>query len=529
MAGGSNIRHLTIYMLKESVQSHADALRNEHGLTRYGLRGDLPFHGALYIRTPPRKVPTWIEFVKTGTAGRIKQISLRSASAILFLESGRRLFAVTFGFGRVLLKPGTYETDFGLRVALNTVDPERLRSVDLQRVEELTIHTTRQTSRISPLETFGLDVSRDLLRGVTGQPRDEGFALRVTGSDSLVLDTRIEFSGLARKCANALKAYGERRYKDRFGWIDNLAAVRDPSLVGWLDEELLNALKRRQTGQMHLAAPEQLRWETVQGFYYPKERQDQQAHPDLEIDDFLNSVDDLDAVSLENLKDWRIRVLISDQDEVYNRWSVYESLVFEARHGGSVYVLSGGLWFQVAKSLADEVRDFITRLPQPNLGLPPCGAGESEEDYNERVARVASFALMDQELVTVGGASGSIEVCDLFSRGRQFIHVKKKTRSATLSHLFAQGIVSGDLFFRDEGFRREARRILTVKRRGWATLIPTERPRPSRYEVVFAVIARIRTTWPHALPFFSQLHLMQASRQLQGIGYQVGTCHIDER
>lgn len=68
-----------------------------------------------------------------------------------------------------------------------------------------------------------------------------------------------------------------------------------------------------------------------------------------------------------------------------------------------------------------------------------------------------------------------------------------------------------------------------MSRRSDAALVPSDRPRPPRYEVVFAVIAKIRTTWPQALPFFSQLHLMQASRQLQGIGYRVGTCHIDER
>jgi Family of unknown function (DUF6119) len=51
----------------------------------------------------------------------------------------------------------------------------------------------------------------------------------------------------------------------------------------------------------------------------------------------------------------------------------------------------------------------------------------------------------------------SIELCDLLTRNRRLIHVKKRGTSSTLSHLFSRGVVSAELLARESPFRTSAR------------------------------------------------------------------------
>src|SRR5690606_22438072 len=101
----------------------------------------------------------------------------------------------------------------------------------------------------------------------------------------------------------------------------------------------------------------------------------------------------------------------------------------------------------------------------------------------------------DKKLVHLPRRVGGIEICDVLHRkSNAFVHVKKWGQSAVLSHLFAQGLVSADLFLHDAGFREEMR-----KRIG-GDWVPKDRPNAERYEVAFALISR--SLKKIDLPFF---------------------------
>src|SRR5690348_5024995 len=122
----------------------------------------------LFIKAPPAHEPGWQSYLEDHVRGGLRNLFASGASAVLFLEANGRLFAVTFGRGYSLLHPDCYEEDFGLRVVLNSVDPEKLRSVDAKNIEEVTKQSRFDISRESPFVAFGLDVTRDILRSVTG-------------------------------------------------------------------------------------------------------------------------------------------------------------------------------------------------------------------------------------------------------------------------------------------------------------------------------------------------------------------------
>ena len=147
----------------------------------------------------------------------------------------------------------------------------------------------------------------------------------------------------------------------------------------------------------------------------------------------------------------------------------------------------------------------------------------SETAYNLRIAQEHPeiFTLMDRQLISRGGGHNKIEFCDLLSRSNDLIHVKRYGGSSVLSHLFAQGKVSAELFLMDPEFRTQLNRILPEIHR---LNNVNDRPVPDRYRVVFAVVSD--SSEELTLPFFSRLNLRQAIRTLQAYGYKVGITKV---
>jgi uncharacterized protein (TIGR04141 family) len=188
-------------------------------------------------------------------------------------------------------------------------------------------------------------------------------------------------------------------------------------------------------------------------------------------------------------------------------------------------------WFEVEPAYATRVQTFVTSVSSTALALPNANAGQDEGAYNKAVANGDSvkFAFLDCKLIKAYGAATPIEFCDLMSNTCQLIHVKKRSSSATLSHLFSQGSVSADVFLCDADARTEIRSKLTaLGKAAHAALIPADRPTPSNYEVVYAVIAKNATVWPPALPFFSAVNLMHHANRIQTLGFKVSLQHVKQ-
>lgn len=533
-------RHLTFLLLREDIQEPEDALKEPESLEGTPVPADFGFEGILYVSESQPREPRWVSFVKEGFPDGISLSPSSTAAAVLFIKADSRWFALTFGQGRHLLESDCHEVDFGLKVTLNTVDERKLRSLDSRTFDELTVHTRRQVSRSSALEAFSVDVAQDLLGAVTGEPSDPTLAKRLAGRDSLALTGPIAFSELATRCKALLQAYKGTQYRQKFPWVDHIRLVRDPKVIASLDDELVRALNAGDLQKIHLAPPEVISWDDVAGFRYPGERAGRdEPHPDLDIAECLEALATRDGVevdelelSLDGLKRDKIRAVFEEHSSEQEKWILYKCLVAELRSEKALHVLSAGQWFKVEKNFAAQTLQDAFALVKELEGLPSAGAHEDEETYNEGAAGASrGLVLLDQKLIRSQGAQSPIEACDLFSSRGQFIHVKRKVRSSTLSHLFSQGAIAAETFLRDEHFRKELKRIVTAESPGVARVLgnPTQKPEPSRFEIVFAIITNAtQEEWPHALPFFSQLNLVRHARRLSMFGFRVSLCRIGE-
>jgi uncharacterized protein (TIGR04141 family) len=521
---------VNFFLLRDGLEPPAGVIKDDRAVEVHEAGDGLAFRAILYVAPVSSRSPGWVTFLKPTFASALDSLLNSSTAAVLCFQAGGRWFAVAFGHGRSLIEPTAYEPDFGLKVALNTVNADKLRSVDLRVLDDMVLTRRVQASRGSATEVFGMDPSRDLLRGVTGEPRAElGLGKRLAGADSLVLLAELDLPGLPAKAADLLSFYKRTDYLARFGWVDRVKRVRKEQTPE-LDQLLVAAIANLSNQTIYLAPPVALDWSKVDGFRFSREPDGTATHVELDLDDYLRAVNG--APSLGQLRSHEVWVFEQGSSEPSESWSVYRSLVFQAKHRDHLYLLVEGQWFEVAKTFSDDVDRRLTNIPKIDLGFPACQPNEREDHYNagavadDRTHR----ALMDKKLITAFEAREPFELCDIFTDSRQLIHVKKRYASSSLSHLFAQGRIAAQAFLRDDTVREKARLHLREANPALEGLVPLPRPESGReFEIVFAIIADNDSGLPGNLPFFSRLNLVLAAEEIRdGSGYRVAVAGIPQ-
>jgi uncharacterized protein (TIGR04141 family) len=520
---------LTIFLLKDSIESPEDALDPDKPRTPIDLAESSSVAGTLFVGDQKRAVPDWVRMLNQFLVEPIGNVYSASISAVLIVYHEERYFALTFGSGRFLLDPRACVRDFGLKVTLNRVDPAKLRSMDSRVYDDLVVSTRKQLSRSGAVADFELDVGRALIRGVTGDANEGEIFKRLTGASALKMNTELPFSQLNEILEEVLSAYEDTSYQANFGWIDNIQEVDEASAEA-LDALLEAALLTPNAGGAYLAPADVVDWAEIDGFNYTGGNNSIE-YSELSIAQYIaihagrGQSPDADA-----LKRHRVRVRRDGQAPWRDEWAVYDCIVWETDLNGRKHVLFDGRWFAVEQQYATRVLAYVASISVDPGGLPDAVLGEDEGTYNASVQTSApnSYALMDRVLFTPTGGGSSIEFCDLLSAGRQLIHVKKRSGSATLSHLFSQGSVAADLFLQDPGLRTAVRQSLTTAGKAvHAALIPTERPVSADFEVVYAVLVKQgQGVWPPALPFFSAVNLMHHASRVQNLGFRVSIRHV---
>jgi uncharacterized protein (TIGR04141 family) len=293
--------------------------------------------------------PKWSRFLDLTTEEKA-QLHNSTAYGLVFVQASGRWFAVSFGLGHVKLDPDAFEQDFGLRVVLNTVDPEKLRSADIRTPDENTTSRRTQTARRSDQTAFSIDIERDIVRGLAGEPKNSAFASRVAGSDGLSITKEMEVSDLPQVCADAFAAFGKTDYKANFAWIDQIKHVRDKTLIEQLDGALVTALNTALTtaipDTLHLAYPviydpEKTRHIRYKGF------NGSNIHTDLEIGGYVADLKEkgITAFLQEHLASHKVHECNDEGKDDGQSWRIKECLVFDTDLNGEKYVLSADRWY----------------------------------------------------------------------------------------------------------------------------------------------------------------------------------------
>jgi uncharacterized protein (TIGR04141 family) len=507
------LQALTVYLLTGCKEAQ-DAILPRTDLVTHYIDGV----GALLVKPPKKRSPTWANFFAPRVA--IEEFGKASSpAAVLLVTIDARHFALTFGSGRYLIDPLKIEQRFGLRVAINAVDSEKIRSLDKLSFDRLASQSRIQASRNAKPSEFGLDIEQDLLRAVTGSPRNGKPGEVISGLDALHVIARISIDDLRGKLEKYVAMADRKSYPKEFKWLDNIEQERQQSTLDALNSALIDGLRADPPERWWLAPQDIVDWHTIAYFQFGHAHSSPR-HTELSLSMLIDYIG-TDELSFEKLSHTHIVALRAD-DSTAHQWLASRCIYAEIDRGARTHILNGGTWYSIARAFIDTVNEAVEKIPIMALGVPKY-EHESEGEYNSDIANKdpTRFDLLDKNLAQHGGGHSAIEFCDLYSASKQIIHVKRAGGSSVLSHLFSQALVSGELFRTDPDFRKKVNEKLS---RGNRLADPAAELPASEFTVVLAIVGGGGAT--KQLPFFSKVNLKNTYRRLTGFGFNVAISYI---
>ncbi len=280
--------NFTLHLLK--LKSDGDPIENRFADTRRDVQiGECV--GRLYIDKKFANPPRWSKhFVALGIdAAEFGEAAIPGAALLLDIEG--RTFAVTFGTGRFILKPDSFEERFGLLVVLNSIKPDAIKSIDKKTIDAISKQTREQASREIDAQAFGLDIERDMLKAVAGTPTESSLGQRLAGSNSLKVLVRAELQDLPALTSAYYAKFKDKTYKENFPWVDQITEVKQKLKRQELDRLLVDCIAKRKFERCWLAAPDIMDWNVVVGFRYGSSTR-HEVRPDLDFSDFIACLND---------------------------------------------------------------------------------------------------------------------------------------------------------------------------------------------------------------------------------------------
>ncbi len=523
----SKICQANVFLIKEEFTEFSSVIRDNIESNSFSLKEELKIDAIIYIGKQSTNLPSWVNFLKQGSKNSIPELSNTSNRAVMLVREKGRMFAFVFGYGRYMIKDEAYINDFGFRVAINAVNPTQLKSLDLVNIEESTVQSRIQASISSSKESFGIDISRDLMRSVTGIPRNKKLAKVISGRDSVILNSSLDINDIRKKCRLLLFEYKSTKYREQFDWIDNLAEERDKSIISELQTNLIDDIKNNNIEKMHLAPPEPIDWHNINGVDYITRSQDEESYPTMDFYDYHDKITSMDDFSVETLKKHKVFFHFAESDKIISKWRIFDCLTYETDRIDPdsskklKYVFTLGRWYKIDTSFVQNVTKFVMDLPASEVSFIDCNVPH-EGEYNSDLSKSQEgYYLMDKKNVKCKDARTVIEPCDILTDKLHFIHIKQKGSSANLSHLFSQGRISSEALIKDPVYVQNIKAI--AKKEGMDLIFIPDNGKLEANEckIVFGIIDKSEKQLYESLPFFSLLNLRQSVEMLKLMGFQV--------
>ncbi|WP_294747368.1 DUF6119 family protein [uncultured Exiguobacterium sp.] len=529
---------LTYYLFNKNIKSfEQQILPNKIGKeNNYDelevVNKDLKFETKVFIQRNKTKQPKWITFLEDDLRIPNKDDIRNTVNSFVILVKINKnglfyFFAITGGFGFTAINRNNIESNFGLKVALNTIDSKELKAFDVRNIDLKTKQKRVLINKGSEVGEFDLNFEQDLVNLVSGKSRDEQLGTSIKGSNSsLSLSSNVTFSELGEKCNQILDLYLSNDYKENFGFIDNIKLVKDSELNSTLNRKLFEAICKRETHDISLAYPDMIEYEKC-SYYKLKKGFKEVITEEVSLKDLylLLEKDNIQFESPDKINKIKIIGFDDTDSPVTSAVSLNHFLIFQTEIKGDTFIFSLNNWYKIDNDYFDKVQKEIMSVPllEDKDFLTGIYMDESEGSYNER-QNPDYFLSLDKQNFQVQNSRSKIEVCDLLSADRHFVCVKKETRSATLSHLFAQGSVSMQLLRESKEYREYLLKQAIKK-------FPAEnfnvRDFPyNECTLVYAISTNKTKDIRDVLPFFSKVNLIHHIKLIKRLGIKVEICKI---
>lgn len=502
--------NLNIFLIKKDIQEFENIVEDDASLLAKFDDDSIVYYKSSYVREPD-----WLSgFFKLSN----KSVQISNARAVFLkrvaIKSEKRIFALTFGYGRTLLKNDVIEEQFGLKIVLNSIDKNNIRKISKTDIGKNYKQSQEQMPKASPITEFGFDIDRDLVRTITGRTNDYLFGeVIITGGDSFNISIEKNVENIEDFLIGCFEKYNSERYKENFSWIDNIKQVKNSDLIDKLNNQIVSLFNQRMFEEVWLAIPEIIDWTNVKTIQYGKNIDD--IYDDINVETFMKTFKNETIENFSQIKNRNISIISNDGNEII-KWSCSYCIVGSITFDDDVYAINGGKWYKINRDFAKEINDSYDRIKISNIDFPICPSNTNEDGYNEYfVEKNKKSHLIHTYKIPYGGGSGNnIEPCDIMI-GKTMIHVKKNGGSSYLSHLFNQASNSCQCLL-DSKFRNIFKDKL---RKNNVEDLLEDNFNARDYTIVLAIINKYNDELPR-IPFFSKVSIRYASQLIQNLGYK---------
>ena len=513
---------ISIYLKKTKV-SPKEFLRKESDYKKIDLGDEIFF----YYEESKKNKPPWLKNFFNGKLdiNFFNQSSKGVCVVKSTIESKEIYFAIPFGYGHTMIERDNCVDDFGLKTVLNLVDENSIRRVRKKTLSSDLKNTDEQLSKIGNISNFGIDIEQDLIEEITGKPKASSFVNNtVTGKLAFTVSAKVNIDKVKEFLKKCFEYYNKKDYRENFAFIDQVKEIKD--IKEW-NEKLVAKLKDDSLPDVSvwMAIPEIIEWEDVAGFSYSNKKEE--LVDDITIEGLKKSLTDCQKNNLnfDFLKKKKVHCFRSSSDQEYKDWSYFKCLYCEITKDGKQILLTNGKWYEVKQDFVDEVNKSYTEILGKSLCRTFIECEEQESEYNEKLAESIDGILMDKKNIKFAGHPNQVEFCDVYdTKYKAFIHIKKYRGSSVLSHLFSQGLVSGELFLSAPEFRK----AVIEKEPLLSKYLVDSDPMARDYKIIFGIIHK-SSKEKFDLPFFSKVNLRNVVRRLKTFGFDVYLIKIQQK
>lgn len=382
----------------------------------------------------------------------------RSPAALVVVRQDGRTFVLSFGHAWSKLEDDWLEPDFGRRIALNLIPPNQLVEIHVEQIFAKWHIARERAPRASSVREFGVQFDRDLVASVEGVPANPQFGKKIRGATRLRVE--IPFNQLTDLLQESIKYFGSDSYRKNWPEIDNMKVVTDDALVAKLEAQLDSELKSGQAQKkMVMFTPAYRRADAwiVDSYVYGRMSKSPATSPYLLVDGWLNHLAKIKKEpTVEAAKETWVH-LMDEGKEAVDKCTAFQCFGYELGLDGHQYILSSGIWYEVAVDFLAKINKTAGKIEGPKVGLPRWDRVESEPAFNLRCGQAAGFLGFDAKNMIFGDGQSKLEFCDvLHMKSKTLFFAKIPSKSSGMSHLFEQVRRTAELLFSADGAYRKS-------------------------------------------------------------------------
>lgn len=496
--------------------------------------------GRIYIASTEENTVEWLDTLNSYTKDSLERDLYKNKSnkAVLMLkyekseENKEYIFSLVYGYGRTMLDDRYIVKNFGLRTAINLIEESNIKSLNSLNISRDYIDIQRQALSYVSHSDLQVNTNADILKSISGKAPSSSNFSSMSGADNLRFSAKSDVN-LSELLEDVLNAYKSDSYKKKgLEWIDHIQAVRDSKIIATLDKEVINHIKDDSLDNPVIAPNKIISYLDIEGYFISgmniSHKIKEHFYDDIPSEQFWEFLSEKidyqieDKIIIDKLKSCSLYCWTNDSAQKVS--SIYDSLFIEIEHNNEKFFINNGDWFKIESTYYGYVTNKIDSIKIfSDPVIPSCDKNWNEGEFNEKFAESDPdrFKLFDKKNFHLPDYGHSrIEPADIITIEKQFIHVKKGGSSANLSHLFAQGVVSAQLYKNEILFINEINKLFEE-----GYFKPDD-----EIEVIYGVIdKRFTKKASEILPFFSMVNLSQHYDNLSNMGVRCRLLFIEQK